>query len=151
MFPIGGGVYSWDHKNAWISQVITSVSAYIKNIRYITRAYIYLTLYIIIAISFKPTFQQWGELSHYTKLIVCTTFITIDWSKHSGLSEQMRWWAKVQYAFHTKWFTRRKTKIWIVTVGSWMCWPSRFRLLILFLYLFPFSRLCPEMLRLFLS
>ena len=31
-------------------------------------------------------------------------------------------------------------------VDSWMCWLSRFRLLILFLCLFPFSKLCPEML-----
>ena len=37
MLPIGGGVYSWNHKIAGICQVITSV-AYIENIGYITRA-----------------------------------------------------------------------------------------------------------------
>ena len=151
MFPIGGGVYSWNHKIAWISQVITSVSAYIKNIGYITRAYIYLTLYIIIAISCKPTFQQWGELSPYTKLIVCTTFITIDWSKHSGLLNKWGDGQRFNMHFIPNGLCVEKQKYWIVTVGSWMCWPSRFRLLILFLYLFPFSRLCPEMLRMFLS
>ena len=37
LFPTGGSVYSWNHKIARISQVISSV-AHTKNIGYITRA-----------------------------------------------------------------------------------------------------------------
>ena len=47
--------------------------------------------------------------NYVSPLQVCPTFRAFFSEK--SLSEEMRWWAKVQYPFSTKWFTRRKTKI----------------------------------------
>ena len=43
-------------------------------------------------------------------------------------------------------YASKNKNIELLLWDSWVCRPSRFRLLIIFLYLFPFSRLCPEML-----
>ena len=49
------------------------------------------------------------KLNYVSPLQVCPTFHAFFCEK--SLSDEMRWWAKVQYPFNTKWFTRRKTKI----------------------------------------
>ena len=74
------------------------------------------------------------KLNCVSALQVCLTFRAFFSEK--SLSEEMRWGER---------FNIHKDIELLPWVDSWVWRPLRFRLLTLFLYLFPFSRLCPEM------